>query len=686
MKVLRIFLHISLIVILIISPISHSTIAYGEESTREVDFGNPVTFNGSTNIDMGNGMSFYLKWDLDPKVTCSKNPSNSFYSLKFDFGNKDILTSKYTGVKTEDPPILEIEPLFEWDSPIDDSVQKTTLNSKPDVAYLKGEEYLELTGYGDKDISGYTYSGYLPVFQDTTEKFNLIKPLVMNISKEEHAKKVLKDFAGWLITTSSWTNLYSPDEVSKIYGYADVNLVFNGNSLSQYILIDPLTSGRYEAEESPDDLILSYQPHFDCEPVDLRISNNVDWLFTTQSYSSMKAFCSVMAANENNKLEKWLKELGFTNYERFNTGNDLLGSDATGWFAFKKMSDGRNLVFTFVQGTDGDVQWASNFDADILAGLFGAETNHHGFEKAADKVGREMVLFADKCGADPTNTFFSFCGYSRGAGIVDILASQPTIPTTSTPLNKSNCLAYTFEAPNTRNSTPDAKIPYVINVVDGNDIVTHVPPGWHKNGVVLGYTHDQNIIKSFYNTDNINDPAIYGAHLSDNVIANVFSYKPTNEWDTAKYGHTQVHCPTDVTIIKNDQVVASVVDNVITNKDSNIVIFTNDAGEKDIITPYNEGYRVVVEATGDGVMNVAFNLLGDKAAKVNKPTAYDITKGQIYEIDQNTGEVKLENGSFFGTVPIIIGLGIIILIIIIIAVKTSKKRRKVKQETSNFLD
>jgi hypothetical protein len=359
------------------------------------------------------------------------------------------------------------------------------------------------------------------------------------------------------------------------------------------------------------------------------------------------------------------------------------------------MGDGRHLVFTFVQGTDGDAQWLSNFDFSPFGG------NHHGLYTAAEKISKELVLFADGCGADPNNTFFAFDGYSRGAGIDDALASQSTLPGTGVALNETNCLAYTFEPPNTVSTQPDQKVSYVVDVVNGSDVVPMLPTGWHKNGVVMGYDYSPETIAEFYGLSEVDDSSLDGPHRADNVIATVFSGQPKEEYDKAQFTHTSVHCPTDVKVFHYDEVVASVVDNVATSI-GDALIFTNDDGEKDVLTPYGEDYHIIIEATGNGTMEVAVDHQfggGDvKGTEANQLKSYDIKKGDVYEVDFSTGQPisvdsdSINSGndssaeqSFFKlTKDRIIVAVVVALVGSIVLIKLSSGRKRRNNKTSNF--
>lgn len=696
--------HILFIVILTFGTVFITTPQEITHAEREelIDFGKTVTFKGSTNITIEKGVTFYLEWNLDPKVTCTKEKGYDSYSIKFDFTKgKNFINSKYIGVKTENPFRIEIEPIFEYNHPIDDNVKRTTLNSDPDTTYLRVEEYLALTGYGNENIGGYGLEGYLPVFQNTLEENNLSSHTntEIRIYDKKYAKKIMRDFAGWIIAPSSYTNISNPDEVSKIYGYVDENWysINSGESLSKYLLIDPLTSGRYEGEIDPDDYVFSYQPQFKCDPVDLRIGSDIDELFTEQNYDSMKAFCTVMAATENGKTKEWLEKIGFKDVFR-RTATDAapifhMSDSQSYWIGHKKMANDKDLVFIFFEGTSGFEQWVSDVNA-YSPTRTDSDGFHDGFYQA-EKLCKEQIekSYIDTYINNPNEVFYSISGYSRGGAIANLLAAEYKI--NGVELTNENCLSYTFGTPNTRWKQSQYSNSWITNIVDGDDWLTSLPNHWTKHGIVLGYDYDRSVLQTFYSSDSLNlrntsdstKFTVGRGHVAENYIARVFTSEPNKQWDTSKWRWSYIHCPTDITILKDGKTVANVVDNVVTSDDLNIGIFVNEAGEKDIITPYDEKYQVIVEATSDGAMDVALNILGgDETAKINEQVNYNITKGETYEVDQETGEVKplseiskdkkasLSGFTVFLICFIIISIAIIVLI----------QKRYIRKKTSNF--
>lgn len=100
----------------------------------------------------------------------------------------------------------------------------------------------------------------------------------------------------------------------------------------------------------------------------------------------------------------------------------------------------------------------------------------------------------------------------------------------------------------------------------------------------------------------------------------------------------------EITVIKDGYPVANTNRNIPYSEDKKTSISTYDSGEKDVIIPHSEKYKVVVVANKDGEMNVSSNNLANTKDSITKPETYKVEQDQVYEIDNDSGEVKLING------------------------------------------
>ncbi|MDR1089040.1 MAG: hypothetical protein LBL23_07210 [Coriobacteriales bacterium] len=339
-----------------------------------------------------------------------------------------------------------------------------------------------------------------------------------------------------------------------------------------------------------------------------------------------------------------LNELGFKNIER-TVVREGFPDGTTIWFAHKNADD-KELVFAFAEGTAEfpDLQWLS--DASYIANKQG---NHIGFEAAKEQAGKRLNQYVseDTNDIDPDRAFFVLSGYSRGAGITDLLANGSEI--NGTKLTASNCNAVTFGTPNTIFNKKGGNISHITNVVGGNFLENCGGFGWVKNGRTIGYNYSQQVVDSYFG-ENIIGANYDGfiAHRVENYLANIFTKEPTHEYMKLSmlWAWRRIHCPTDVKVVLGDEIVASVIDNLAESHDSNVVVLTNDAGEKDIITPADGDYRIIVEATDNGQMNVSKTIIGydPPESGSNEPKAYNIIDGEVYEIDFENNQPILLDG------------------------------------------
>jgi hypothetical protein len=203
-------------------------------------------------------------------------------------------------------------------------------------------------------------------------------------------------------------------------------------------------------------------------------------------------------------------------------------------------------------------------------------------------------------------------------------------------LNADNCLAYTFGTPDTV-VQPNRDAPWITNIVSGNDPFDHILPHWEKYGNTVGYDYDRSVIEKIFGGKP--DTGFFRGHQADNYIANVLTSNPKDSWKNEEERFFWEGCPTDVKVIYNDTIVASVINGKALS-DGSVVIGTNENGEKTVLTPDDDGYRIITEATGDGTMSIVTNSSSDPGVE---PAVYDIVKGQVYEIDYSTQEVKVLN-------------------------------------------
>jgi hypothetical protein len=332
------------------------------------------------------------------------------------------------------------------------------------------------------------------------------------------------------------------------------------------------------------------------------------------------------------------------------------------------MQGGRDLVLIWIQGSTGFDQWISN-----LANPFGFfhsynVNSHDGFYQAGQKVEDSFAAYLKRHSSiDINSAFIAGCSYSRGAGISDLVFGDGEVAGIKFG-DDQRSVVYNFATPDTVYLDTRSKVPWIQNVVCTTDPVAAVLPGWGKKGTTIGYEYDQDIMRQFYGGTAIgewwataNPINIYEGyahcHVIETYIAHIFSQEPNlsqvDSFSPKPKWVINIHCPTNVKIIRDGDIVASVIDNVATYKDPDVFITTNDDGEKDIIVPDDGSYQIIVEATDDGTMNVLNNHIGtdDQEAWSTEFKTYTLVDKQVYEISPTTGEPVLTDGqSDFTTV------------------------------------
>jgi hypothetical protein len=139
----------------------------------------------------------------------------------------------------------------------------------------------------------------------------------------------------------------------------------------------------------------------------------------------------------------------------------------------------------------------------------------------------------------------------------------------------------------------------------------------------------------------------FHGHVIETYVAHIFTKEPdlrqVDSFGLRSKWVCNIHCPTDVTVIHDGGVVASVINNEATSEDPDVYIVTNDDGEKDVTVPDDGSYQIRVEATNNGTMYITNHFIGKDGQQswTIDSKSYAITKGQVYEISRETGEPEL---------------------------------------------
>ena len=201
-------------------------------------------------------------------------------------------------------------------------------------------------------------------------------------------------------------------------------------------------------------------------------------------------------------------------------------------FAHKKIKD-NDLVAVSIRGMKYYEEWAGNFD-------IGASGNHKNFDKCASLVYASLKEYMTKY---PANTKMLISGYSRSAGISNIVADKIMKDSEKIVLD-DNLYVYTFESPKAMKKDDCIAYPNVFNIINSADLVTYLPMdefGFSRCGIDkdIYNANASSIIKEFDDTfilpefkkylgnDITNDLALPPA-----IIKNLISYRANPNSET----------------------------------------------------------------------------------------------------------------------------------------------------------
>jgi surface protein len=396
------------------------------------------------------------------------------------------------------------------------------------------------------------------------------------------------------------------------------------------------------------------------------------------------------AASQKDAIYHAYQALNLEGIELYNyDGKDVAGHDIAmdpdqdnrvGYaFATKEVELGGNpcnLVFITIRGTEGDTEWASNFnlvDMDVI--LHGG--NHRGFDIAKEQVyARLQTYMAQIDNGYETKMIIS--GHSRGAAVANLLAAKLDYDVTFAPPRK-NIFAYTFATPNTYSMTippQGGNYDNIFNFVNPTDPVTGLPPGalgfWkYGTTIALPDTYGSHLMDDFGLPVNTHFPGVDQAYrmMTGNTIGTLISniegtlgtvqskvYAHAQEvyyawmmavnpvtsgyWSTEVFNgiYARVSCPVDVKVYDaEDNLVASIKDNEVVLDVAGDPLYCwalND--EKHFYIASDDEYRLEIVATAGGVMKyyaAASNACSPEPLDEVEFTSVSLQKGKSFTSD-----------------------------------------------------
>lgn len=150
----------------------------------------------------------------------------------------------------------------------------------------------------------------------------------------------------------------------------------------------------------------------------------------------------------------------------------------------RKIGD-KDVIACTIRGHDYGREWSNDF-------FVGWSGDHTGFTSAMGRVRSALKAYADKY-KDAPNKVYWITGYSRGAGVANLLANE-LLRNDAENFNEENLYAYTFECPRAVSIKNAVAWKNVFNLVDGADPIPRVLPaeyGLTRAGTDVDITSDR---------------------------------------------------------------------------------------------------------------------------------------------------------------------------------------------------
>lgn len=213
---------------------------------------------------------------------------------------------------------------------------------------------------------------------------------------------------------------------------------------------------------------------------------------------------------QNPKLQLFLDQLGFSNYQKWDTESDEDGHSMGTTIAQKTLPNGQALVVVAPRNYNYMTEWLSNFNV-------GTSGDHAGFSESAGYIKDRLDEYIH------TNRLSDYkiwmVGYSRGGAVVDIAAKIINENLSDYDMKADDFYVYTFGAP--RASSIEPEYTNIHDVKDGNDLLLgYVFPelwGFYNTGAYEEiHPADLTIPTSVINIHDLADPATAANILSNN--------------------------------------------------------------------------------------------------------------------------------------------------------------------------
>ena len=216
------------------------------------------------------------------------------------------------------------------------------------------------------------------------------------------------------------------------------------------------------------------------------------------------------SSTPNPKLQLFLDQLGFSNYQKWDTASEEDGHSMGTTIARKTLSGGQTLIVVAPRNYNYMTEWLSNFNV-------GTSGDHAGFSESARYIKDRLDEYIY------TNHLSDYkiwmVGYSRGGAVVDLAAKMINEDLSDYNMAADDFYVYTFGAP--RASLTEPGYTNIHDVKDSNDLLLgYVFPelwGFYNTGTYEEiHPADLEIATSVINIAELADPATAANILSDN--------------------------------------------------------------------------------------------------------------------------------------------------------------------------
>lgn len=182
------------------------------------------------------------------------------------------------------------------------------------------------------------------------------------------------------------------------------------------------------------------------------------------------------ATSLNAKLYNLLGQMGFSDFESWDTSSEEDGHSMGTTIGHKTLSTGQELIVVAPRNYNYMTEWLSNFNV-------GTSGDHAGFQEAANLIVGRLNQYLENRNLSDYKIWM--VGYSRGGAVVDLAAKYINENIADYDFSSDDFYAYTFGAP--RASITETNFSNIHDVKDGNDLLLgYVFPeawGFYNTGV-----------------------------------------------------------------------------------------------------------------------------------------------------------------------------------------------------------